>query len=464
MDRAVFNSTGNRQSFSESDWTDAIDQEAAKSAAATLQLVNATLDKTNSNTYQLHADVKVTLTQPISDSLLIRYAIVEDGLKDDENGGTLNVTLNDVVRYITYSNSDPFVVVAGGASTGTKEMTWDVSLPGPTNISYRSPNNWDYTKIRLVAFLESTHNGDFQVVNAAVLRQDLDTLQSPPPTLAITSSGLDGAVLDTGSNAQISYTETNLTNGVDAYYSLNNDTTWTLIANSITDNPFNWTVPDSLTTQGKIKLVSVDFPNLTSTESGNFTIAPGASVTFVRPHAGEVLDADSSYMIEWTKNGVDSVKLQYSLSQNGGFSTWSDLGDNITDTFYKWTVPDANIAVELQLVPFNNEAPAASVIDTIEKLFPNSVTSASAEGALAITDIFPNPAANGEGIVLRYTENRPRAVSVQVLDLLGRVMTERYRVDNQAIYLDTHALAPGAYIVRVTDGVNVVSKRVEILQ
>ncbi|HEX5317212.1 MAG TPA: T9SS type A sorting domain-containing protein, partial [Candidatus Kapabacteria bacterium] len=407
--------------------------------------------------------VNVTLAQSIPDSLIIRYAIVQDGCVDNQNGGTSNVTLNDVVRYITYTNSssnNSFVVVSGGASAGQqKEMSWNVTLPGPN--SFSASVKWDYTKIRLIAFLETTSGGDFKVVNADILRQDLDTLQPPPPTLAIVSSGLDSTVLTPGTIKQVFYDETNLSNGVNAYYSLDNGATWNLIGDSL-PNQFNWTVPDSLTTQGKIKLVAVGYPNLISIDSGTFTIGLAPAVWFINPRPGEVLGADTMYTIIWTKYALDSVKLEYSLvNQSGGYSTWKVLGDNITDTFYHWMIPDTNSFAELQLIPDNNQAPAASDTITIEK-FVNSVSGSSMASGLAITSIFPNPAASGEEMILRYTESLPKPVSVQVLDLLGRSIAESYHVDDQAIHLDTHSLAPGAYIVRVTDGANVVSKRMEI--
>ncbi|HET6400036.1 MAG TPA: T9SS type A sorting domain-containing protein [Candidatus Kapabacteria bacterium] len=464
VDRTVYSSTGTRQSFSEGDWTSAINSEYQQSPAATMQLVSATLDKNNSQTYVLHVKVNVTLAQSIPDSLIIRYAIVQDGCLDNQNGGTLNVTLNDVVRYITYTNSstsgNSFVVVAGGASAGTqKVMSWDQSLYGPKSINASIP--YDYTKIRLVAFLESTSGGDFQVVNAAVLRQDLDTLQPPPPTLSFNENYISGDTLQPGSTADIFFNSTNLPNGVTAYYSLDNGTTWRFMEDT-QFSPFFWNVPDSLTTQGKIKLVAVGDPSLVSIEAGTFVIAPADSVAFVRPTPGEMLGADTNYMIEWTKYGFDSVILQYSLADDhGGFPNWDTLADGITSTFYKWKIPDTNRAAQLQLIPVRNEAPAASVQFTILK-FVNSVANSKSESGLAITDIFPNPAASGEEMVLGYTDVPGRHVSVQVLDLLGRVVGNFAGENNQKMYLDTRALASGTYIVRVSDGANVVSRSMEI--
>ncbi len=462
VDRTVFSSTSTRGSTSESDWTNAINAQAQLPPAATMQLVSATLDKNNSQSYVLHVKVNVTLAQSIPDSLIIRYAIVQDGCQDILDGSTSKVTLNDVVREITYSNASSFVVVAGGGAAGTqKVMSWDPSLTGPTSFSAKVA--WDYTKIRLVAFLESTSGGNFQVVNAYVLKQDLDTLQAPAPTLSFDESYISGDTLRPSSIAKIFFNSTNLPNGVTAYYSLDNGNTWHLTLDSQTTG-FAWTVPDSLTTQGKIKLVAVGYPSLISIEAGTFTIANAPSIAFIHPVTGKVLRAGVTDTIRWTKYSVGAVKLQYAFAnQSGGFSAWNTIADNITDTFETWTIPDTNSVVQIQLVPDKSEAAATSVIDTIEKL-QSAVAASSLSGGLAITDIFPNPAASGEEMVLRYTEGLPKPVSVQILDLLGRRMANSYRLDNQAIYVDTHALTAGTYIVRVTDGVNVVSKRMEIVR
>jgi len=463
VDRTVFSSTGTRGSSTESDWTEAIDAEAAKAPAATLQLVTATLDKTNSQHYVLHANVQVQLNQSFSDSLVLRYAIVQDQVQDNLDGSPTPDILNDVVRRITNEDTGTFVPFPGGGPSGSQKLeTYNVTLSGPSD--FNQAVRYDYTKIRLVAFLEEMHNGEFQVVNAAILKEDLDTLQAPPPTLTITNSGLDSATFAPGSNQQIFYSSTNISHGVTAFYSLDNGATWRFIADS-QYSPINWTVPDSLTTQGKIKLVAVGDPSLVSIESGTFTIAAAPSVAFVRPVPGEVLGADTTYTVRWTKHAVGGVKLVYYFAdQHGGFPTPITIADNITDTFYHWQIPDTDRVVELQLIPDNTEVPATFVIDTIKKLIQNSGVNSRSAGGFAITDVFPNPAASGEEMVLHYTNDTPKPISVQVLDLLGRATAQSYHMDDQAIYIDTHGLAAGVYIVRVSNGTDVISKRMEILR
>ncbi len=462
VDRAEFTSTGTRGSPNPSDWTGAIDAAYPPASPDNITLLNATLDKTNPHQYVLHADVQVSLTSSVSDSLVIRYAVVQDQVHDTLNDNGSSVTLNDVVRYITNSNSGYTVFPGGGSSGSQNDVSFEVSvLPGPTDKDYQIPFVW--ANMRLIAFIEDVKNGNFSVVDAVELKADLDTLQPPLPTLVISESSISGDTLTPGLAADIYYSSTNLQSGVNAFYSLNNGNTWNLIGNNQT-NPVSWTVPDSVTTEGKIKLVAVGDTSLTSTEIGTFTIAIPPSVTFIEPQPEKIIKGDSAFTIYWTKVSVDSALLRYSLD-NG--VTFKALQNN-ADTFYVWSVPDTNRGVIIQLVPDHNAAPTAAVIDTIESTVtipPLGVAenNASATG-LTITNIFPNPASNGEDMVVQYFEAQPKPITVQLLDLLGRIMPENYATDNLAIHLNTSLLTAGTYVVRVSDGTNTVSKRVEIIR
>ncbi len=467
VDRTVFNSTSTRGSSSSSDWSSTIESEYNTSPSATISLVNATLDKTNGNSFKLSANVQITLAQDISDSLIIRCVLVQDDIHDTLDGTSNGVTLNDVVRYISTSNAGNYTVFPTGGSSGTqKNVTLKVSLAGDSDKDYYPLINW--AKMRLIVFLEESSDGtDFHVVNAADLKDDLDTLQLPPPTLSLNESSITMDTLHPSFVAQITYNSTNLVNGVDAYYSLDNGTTWRFIAHS-SSSPVNWTVPDSLTTQGKIQLIATGVtPPVVSTEVGNFTIAVAPNVTILQPQQAQVLKGGSFDTIVWTQVSVTGDTLKYYLADaNGGFSVSHMIG-HVTGTSFIWSVPDTNRVVEIQLLPDNHEAPAASVIDTIESatiINPNSVSNGAQPLVLAITSIYPNPAANGAEIVVQYSEATPKPVTMQLLDLLGREMPRTYTTNNQEIHLNTNSLAAGAYVVRLSDGVNTVSKRVEVIR
>ncbi len=464
VNRTTFGSTGTRGSSDPSDWSNAIDNGYPPPAPDDITLLDATLDKTNANAYVLHADVQVTLNSSVADSLVIRYAVVQDQVHDTLNSGS-STTLNDVVRYITNSNSGYTVFPGGGAAGAQKTVSFKVSvLPGPNDPDYFPAFNW--ANMRLIAFIEDVSQGNFSVVDAVQLKAGLDSLQPPPPTLALADYLIDGDTLHPGPPpASIYYSSTNLQGGVAAYYSLDNGTTWRFFSNS-SASPINWTVPDSLTTQGKIKLVAVNYPSLISIQDSNFTIAYSPFVKILNPPSGIVLKAGSMDTIRWTKYSVGGVKLQYSIqTSSGGFVTFTPLANNDMDTSFVWTVPDTSAVVEIQVLPNDGVTPAYDAVDTIEKLANMGVAgNSAAPSGLSITNIFPNPASNGQEIVVQYTQTSPKQVTMQLLDLLGHVVSATYSTDDLSIHLNTSALMAGAYIVRISDGVSTVSKRVEIIR
>ncbi len=451
------------------DWAGEIEQASASTPPATITLQSASLDKTSSGlSYTLRATVTVTATQSIPDNINIFFAVVGDGINlpsttngiCQKNPGAEPLgPYNSIVWYITGGTG--ISVFSGGASSGkTKQISFTEALANP----HQDPL-FDWTKMRLIAFIEESSNAtDYRVVNAADLRDDLDTLQPPPPTLSFGYLSSANDTLAPGTDVQVNYSSSNLPSGANAFYSLDNGTTWRLIGDSL-QSGFTWHVPDSLTTQGKIKLVASSDPTIVSIESGNFVIAYAPFISFVYPQNGSKLKADTTLTIQWRKLGVGAVKVQYSIAtSNGAFGLpWFPIASSVTDTFVTWAVPDTNAIAEIQLVPIKNEAPAASSIDTIRKLFQQSsvgpVVNAS---ALQFTGAFPNPAMNGEEIELPYHADRP--FEVEVVDLLGHSVGATYHFDTQAVHLDTRSLSAGAYIVRMSDGVHSASERVEVVR
>ncbi len=467
VDRATFPQDGQRVdpptsgSGSYSDWAAQIDNDVSAGPEASVTLNFATIDKSSSQYYKLHADMTVKANQDIPDSLIIRYAITQDNVHWTECGKVASVQ-NDVVWQVTTQNTGNFVVFPSGASSGaTQHVTCDLFV----DLGYPLLEN--PANMKFVAFLEDDGGGDYFVANAAILKKDLDTLRAPAPTLTLTESSITDSTLYPGKVKVISFSSSNLPQGTDAYYSLDNGLTWRLFDTSLTGNSINWSVPDSLTTQGKIKLIAHGDSSLTSTEIGTFTIANPASITFDYPPPGIVLKGGSADTIRWTNYEITgNVKLKYSLRDNlSTYSTFTTLQDS-SATSFTWTAPDTNDPVEFELVPDNpNEAQATVVvIDTIMTLLQGVTANSITSNGLAITDVFPNPASNGEEMVVEYSEAVQKPLTMQVLDLLGRASPVFYSVDNQAIRLNTNSLMAGAYVLRVTDGTNVVSKRVEVVR
>lgn len=97
---------------------------------------------------------------------------------------------------------------------------------------------------------------------------------------------------------------------------------------------YAWTVPNTPTETGRIKLISLDNPGL-ETESGNFTILP----PFVEiTNSFTQLFSGTPYPVFWQSSSVSAVSLAFSAD---GGATWQPFAENIPATrgIKNWAVP-----------------------------------------------------------------------------------------------------------------------------
>jgi len=130
------------------------------------------------------------------------------------------------------------------------------------------------------------------------------------------------------------------------YYSIDNGTTWTLIASPVnsgagTTQSQSWTVPNGISSSTALIKV-VDYYNSTvvyDVSNANFTIAPSNDITVTAPNGGQSFSALSTTTITWTN--LPSASGQYNLqySTNGG-SSYTTIASGLTGNAYTWTVPN----------------------------------------------------------------------------------------------------------------------------
>ena len=140
-----------------------------------------------------------------------------------------------------------------------------------------------------------------------------------------------------------------------------------------------------------------------------------------------------------------------------------------TDSGSAYLSPDADtqprepIAL-LMSAPFASGAPVGTF--TFERLTPEASDGEADAAAFALSAPAPNPAPSTAALTL--TLDRPQAVSVRVLDALGR--TVAVLVDGPqaagslALRLDTAALASGVYTVVATGATAQVTRRVSVVR
>ncbi|HNX81284.1 MAG TPA: hypothetical protein PKL77_03975, partial [Candidatus Omnitrophota bacterium] len=104
---------------------------------------------------------------------------------------------------------------------------------------------------------------------------------------------------------------------------------------------YNWNIPVDVTPSRnvKVKVQSTTLSYVNDTSNNTLTILAGISLTAPNPPSvGSALIVGDTYNITWTKYGNVPKFHVYASYNNKG--AWSKIGDNITDTFLNWEVPN----------------------------------------------------------------------------------------------------------------------------
>jgi hypothetical protein len=476
VDRAEY-SSGDRHSSNPTDWAKKIDADAAAAPVANLSLTDlkidtVTLEKSRFDIVQ--AELDVTLNQTISDSIILRFAVLQNDFPDHDNtpdSVPVNSRVNDVVRFLTFDDSGVYAVFTPGSTSGTKKhVVARFVLPSANSTSYSVP--WDYVNNRLIGFLEEDPSDNFHVVNAATLKTGMANLPQPDPFLAINSESLDGQVYNVGDDAA-SFAWSGLqTPLIDVYLSTDNGDTWMVIDTVGTGSTgfpslAFWTVPNTPTTEAKIKITRHG-DQMSAIESGTFTIQAGAFVKWVKPNPNNLDSAlaKTTYTLQWTSSGVAAVDVRYSV-HTIGTPKWIYARKNFAGTESLMTLPDTSAFLDFQIIPTNGEAASELVqLKVYRVLDVGAVKYSAIAKDFAIRDIYPNPASNSQNIVIDFTSEKPKTLTVDVLDLLGHSIYSKAVMSEPAgqITLPTAQLAAGAYFVRISDGAEAITKRIEIVK
>lgn len=134
-----------------------------------------------------------------------------------------------------------------------------------------------------------------------------------------------------------------ITDDVKIDYSTNNGSTWSNVI-PLTDNDglFNWQVPNTPSTNCRIRISSSD-PDTGQADisDGIFSIISpsGPTVTVTSPNGKEKLAIGEVWAITWTDTGISgNVKIEYSINKG---QTWEIIQSSFSNSGrYNWTVPN----------------------------------------------------------------------------------------------------------------------------
>ncbi len=122
-------------------------------------------------------------------------------------------------------------------------------------------------------------------------------------------------------------------------------------------SPFSWTIPNSPTTQARIRIQAEDGSNVvlaTDDSDADFTIAAAGgggggggnvppSITLTAPNGGEIITTGTTFNVFWTVQGSQVSNIRLTLSSDGGSTYPVVVATGLTPSsgFYAWNVPSS---------------------------------------------------------------------------------------------------------------------------
>ena len=124
-----------------------------------------------------------------------------------------------------------------------------------------------------------------------------------------------GDVWQAGTTQVINWNSSGVT-AVNIDYTINNGIDWLpVVANIPSTGYYSWTqIPNSPSTNCKVRVTDAvnGFPSSTSTST--FTIAPPPDITVTSPNGGETVQSGSDFNVSWTSTNVANVKIEYTTN------------------------------------------------------------------------------------------------------------------------------------------------------
>jgi hypothetical protein len=287
------------------------------------------------------------------------YAVVSGtGNGDPVTNGYSNY--GSLGNYTLVTEEPPFTLTApnGGESweAGTTHtITWTSNISGSVKLEYSTDGGNSWTQIIASTANDGNHNwtvpnnitDQARVRISSVADPTADdtsdanfTIAPPEPgtlTLLAPNGGETWAI---GTTQSITWTSTNLLGNVRLEYSTDDGVSWNLIvANTANDGAHSWTVPNDVTDQARVRVISVSDPAIEDVSDASFSI-PAPTLTVTSPNGGETWTVGTTQSITWTSSNLTgNVKLEYST--NGG-ATWVVIAANTAnDGEHSWQVPNA---------------------------------------------------------------------------------------------------------------------------
>jgi sugar lactone lactonase YvrE/lysophospholipase L1-like esterase len=185
------------------------------------------------------------------------------------------------------------------------------------------------------------------------------TISAPVPTLTLTSpnGGEDWLV---GSQHSITWTAANVAQ-VAIEYSIDDGGAWLPVTSplSAAAGTYTWTVPNSPTNQGRVRVTAVENGAVSDASDGPFTIGntPG-SITLISPNGLQQWETGRQRRILFSSTGITDVRIEGSTDDG---ASWFDIMESTPAAggSFTWSVP-ATFSTQWRIRLSDAENPAVS--------------------------------------------------------------------------------------------------------
>ena len=143
-----------------------------------------------------------------------------------------------------------------------------------------------------------------------------------------------------GSTRYIVWHNQNFNDPVKIEYSTDGGTNYsTIVASTTNSGSYAWTVPNTPSTQCRVRISDAASGNPSDVSDNNFAITANEAITLVVPNGGENWNVGSTRYIAWhNQNFNDPVKIEY--SSDGGTNYSTIIASTTNSGSYTWTVPN----------------------------------------------------------------------------------------------------------------------------
>ena len=242
----------------------------------------------------------------------------------------------------------PGSLVATAASTSEIDLSWSASTDNVGVTGYKVYRSTNGTTFSLAGTSTTTGFSDLGLAGGTTYwyRVTATDAAGNESSVSATASATTGAQVRSltvtapnggeswsgGSSHAITWTSSNVSN-VKLEYTLDNGTSWTVIASSVaaSTGSYSWTVPNSASTQARVRLTDAQNGTPTDTSNAVFTITASspAKVILNEILANEPGSSTTGEFVELVNVGGSSISIAgWTITVGGTAASHLRLGDH----------------------------------------------------------------------------------------------------------------------------------------